>query len=157
MSYLETFRPRNVLALPLAKQGDWRLKRYAILADGKNFDQAVASSATAEAINRLPKAGDLSDEATNHGVGFQIIHFAEVAVVSPVFLWQWGSVLANIDQLRSPWENPTSFDDGKAEVIGCIWEMEIVCFEVQAWRDTILGLGENHGDRLEEYLSRQMA
>ena len=152
-SHLQKFRARKVLSLPLAKQNDWRLKRYAILAEGKNIDNDIASSATLEAIERLPKAGSLTDAITNHGVGFQIIHFAEVAVVSPVFFWQWGSVLAHIDQLRASWENPTSFGTGKAEVVGCIWEMEIICFEVQSWKSTVLGDGKVPSQRLQEYLT----
>ncbi len=155
MKHLQSFQSRAVMALPLAKEAGWQLKRYAILAHGRRFDDGIAASALLEAIARLPKAGRIEDETGNHGVGFQIIHFAEVAVVSPVFYWQWGSVLANIKQMRAPWEQPTAFGDGKAEFIGCVWEMEVVSFETGAWRDTLLGDAGTVAERLTRYSLQQ--
>mgnify|MGYP001803432165 FL=1 len=138
MTHLAPFRARPVRPLaPITRQG-WTLKRYAILADGRSYDDAVASAATDSALDRLPEAGPLEDASGNHGLGFQIIHFADTAVVSPVFYWQWGSVLAHIDQLRAPWSTPTAFETGKADVFGCVWEMDIVSFEVDTWRRTML-------------------
>lgn len=151
MKHLQPFQSRNVLALPLANDKGWQLKRYAILAKGRDFDNRIASSALLEAIARLPKAGKIGDENSNHGVGFQIIHFAEVAVVSPVFYWQWGSVLANVAQMRAPWEQPTVFGDGKNEVVGCVWEMDVVSFEIGAWKDTMLGNVGTPAERLSSY------
>ncbi|WP_299601899.1 hypothetical protein [uncultured Tateyamaria sp.] len=143
-----------MLSLDLEHSAGWQLKRYAILADDRAFSEEVAAAATATAFDRLPQAGTLVDADGNHGVGFQLIHFAETAVVSPVFYWQWGSVLAHIDQLRAPWDTPTHFDTGKTEVFGCVWEMDIVTFEVGAWTATILS---DHGapkDRLETYMKK---
>ncbi|GGX42377.1 hypothetical protein GCM10007385_07520 [Tateyamaria omphalii] len=130
------------------------MKRYAILADDRAFSDEIAAAATAAAFNRLPQASTLGDADSNHGVGFQLIHFAETAVVSPVFYWQWSSVLAHIDQLRAPWDDPTHFDTGKTEVFGCVWEMEIVAFETRAWTSTML---TDHGaphERLKAYLEK---
>lgn len=56
---------------------------------------------------------------TNHGVGFQIIHFAEVAVVAPTFYWHWGSVLSKIVQVPAPWDRPTEFSASVNDVVGC--------------------------------------
>lgn len=157
MNHFQPFFSRNVLILPTVERSGWRLKRYAVLSNGKEFDQKVISAALDSAIERLPKAGGLDDENGNHGVSFQIIHFAEVAVVSPVFYWQWGSVLANIQQMRAPWENSTKFDTGVKEVVGCIWEMQIVCFEIQAWTNTLLNnIGTPH-DKLADYLERHLS
>jgi len=155
MQHLQPFQSRTVLALPLATDNGWHLKRYAILANGRDFDDGIASSALVEAIARLPKAGKIDDEDSNHGVGFQIIHFAEIAVVSPVFYWQWGSVLANIEQMRAPWEQPTHFGDGKKEFVGCVWEMDVVSFEIGAWKDTLLGTAGTPTDKLARYLEQR--
>ena len=156
MNHFQPFCSRNVLSLPTAESNGWRLKRYAILANGKKFEQTIASAALDGAIERLPHAGGLGDENGNHGVSFQIIHFAEVAVVSPVFYWQWGSVLANIQQMRAPWKHPTKFDTGVKEVIGCIWEMQIVCFEMQAWTNTLLNDVGTPYEKLTDYLERHL-
>ena len=154
MQHLQPFQPRPVKPLSVARAGGWHLKRYAILADGREFDDQITSSALTEALVRLPKAGEISDEIGNHGIGFQIVHFAEVAVVSPVFYWQWGSVLANIEQMRASWDQPTVFGDGKKEVVGCIWEMGVVNFEVAAWQATMLGGAGSPVERLARYLDQ---
>ncbi len=156
MNHLMPFEWRTVLSLPTAERDGWRLKRYAILSDGRTFDENVQSAAFDAAIRRLPDAGALDDADRNHGAGFQIVHFAEVAVVSPVFYWQWGSVLANIDQMRAPWSAPTEFGPGINEVIGCVWEMEIVTFEVNAWKETMLGDDGGSESALKDYLARHL-
>lgn len=152
MDHFQAFQARPIRSLPLAGQRGWRLKRYAVLSEGRSVDDDVVSAATAEACLRLPPAGALEDESSNHGVGFQIIHFAQVAVVSPVFYWQWGSVLGSIDQMRAQWQAPCTFQDGVAEVVGCIWEMEIVAFEVAAWKSAMLTGQGRPEDRLDAYL-----
>ncbi|MHA3913436.1 hypothetical protein [Halovulum sp. GXIMD14793] len=152
LNSLQPFRPRPVLALSHIERNGWYLKRYAILADGKKFDEAIATAASEEALRRLPKAGSLNNEAGNQGVAFQIVHFAEVGVVSPVFYWQWGSVLAHLDQMRASWDTPTEFKDGVKEVVGCIWEMNIVQFEVGAWANQLLCGTKSTTDGLTAYL-----
>lgn len=155
MSHLKQFTPRKILALPTAETVGWQLKRYGILADQKSFEPQVASSALAAAIERLPIARDISVPDGNHGVGIQLIHFAEVAVVSPVFYWVWGSVLANTDQMRAQWESLNRFETGVKEVVGCIWEMQILCFETQAWKDTMLGGKGAPKENLTDYLRQK--
>ena len=116
------------------------------------MDDEVIAAATDEAIRRLPAPGSIADGDANHGIGFQIAHFAEVAVVSPVFYWQWGSVLAHIPQMRAPWDDPTRFTDGKSEVFGCLWEMQIVEFETNCWKETVLSGLDNPSDGIAAYL-----
>ena len=157
LNSLQPYQPRPVLTLPRTESGGWHLKRYAILADGRSFDEAVATAATEEALRRLPEAGSLHDETGNQGVSFQIVHFAEVAVVSPVFYWQWGSVLAHIDQMRASWDAPTHFGDGVKEVVGCIWEMNIVQFELEAWATQLLDGRKSTEDGLRAYLEQHAA
>ncbi|MEP3297059.1 MAG: hypothetical protein ABJO27_11400 [Pseudoruegeria sp.] len=152
MNKLQPYRARPILALPTIEARGWHLKRYAILADGRVFDEMVASAATEEALMRLPKAGALDDESGNQGVAFQIVHFAEVAVVSPVFYWQWGSVLAHLDQMRASWKTPTKFEDGIKGVVGCVWEMNIVQFEVSAWETQLLDGTKPTAEGLTAYL-----
>ena len=153
MEHLKPFEEREVLRLDSINEQSWQLKRYAILAEGRTFEAEVAAAATAEALQRLPKAGSLADAIGNHGIGFQIIHFAETAVVSPVFYWQWGSVLAQPFQIKAQWNRPTIFKDGVDEIVGCIWEMNIVRDEVKAWTDTMLGRSQNPLEQLSDYLN----
>jgi len=153
LNHLQPYQPREVISLPLAENAGWRLKRYAILAEGRKFDATIATAALDAAVQRLPAPGNIESPDGNHGVGFQIIHFAEVAVVPPVFYWIWGSVLANTPQIRARWNTPTQFEDGVDEVIGCIWELEIVTFEAAAWKETMLNGTHNPEQKLLQYLN----
>ncbi len=153
MDHLKQFIPRPLLPLSAVESAGWLLKRYAILAGGRTLDTDVVSAATQDALRRLPRPGPLEDSAGNHGVGFQIVHFAEVAIVSPVFYWQWGSVLARIGQRRAAWVDPMTFKDGVEEVVGCIWEMNIVLHETRAWQDAMLGPTGGNQETLQTYLN----
>jgi len=152
LDHLQPYSSRRVLVLPTAEVDGWQLKRYGILAKGKTFDPVSASSSLKAAIERLPAAGKLDDPSGNHGVGFQLIHFAEVAVVSPVFYWVWGSVLANTHQMRAQWGDSTKFETGVKEVVGCVWEIQILCFESQAWQETMLSGVDTPEENLSRYL-----
>ena len=156
VKHLQPYEFRQVLLLPTVELNGWQLKRYGILANDKQYDSDVVLSALHSAIERLPSAGTLDDPDGNHGVGFQIIHFAEIAIVSPVFYWIWGSVLANTDQMRAPWDASKAFETGVKEVVGCIWEMEVVCFETASWKNTMLrGIG-TPSENLARYISSSL-
>jgi len=154
MSHISPFRARKTVPLSDVVQNGWTLKRYAILSDGRVFNHAITDAAAAEALVRLPAPGALQDSTKNHGIGFQIVHFAQTAVVSPIFYWQWGSVLARVPQMRAAWQTPTKFGDGVPEVVGCIWEMDIISFEVNAWKNSILSDDKTSEDQLQNYLSQ---
>lgn len=156
MEHLQSFTPRKVLLLPSVEINGWQLKRYGILAKDRVFDSSTTIAALDAAIERLPKAGKLDDPSGNHGVGFQLIHFAEVAVVSPVFYWIWGSVIANTDQIKAQWENTNTFETGVKEVVGCVWELQILCFESQAWKETMLSGEGIPTENLSRYLERSL-
>ncbi|WP_299478267.1 hypothetical protein [uncultured Roseibium sp.] len=157
MEHLSRFQPRDIRSLPVLETDGWHLKQYAILSEGKSFDPAVAAAAGAEALKRLPPPGGLEDPIRAHGIGFQIVHFAQVAVVAPVFYWQWGSVLSKIDQMRAPLHTPTEFGNGAEEVIGCLWEMDIVSFETDTWKSTILSGEGTPAQRLAAYLKARIS
>ena len=158
MQHLEPYQHREIRQLNLADSDGWRLKRYAIVADDRTLDPLAVDAATQGAFERLPKARTLSDAQSNHGIGFQIFHFSEqIPLVSPVFYWKWGSVLFNAHQMRSYSDNPYKIVDGVRDIVGCIWEMELVNFEVQAWRDIVLREGADPDARVAQYLKANAA
>lgn len=153
MQHLERYRTRETRVLGLANGNGWRLKRYVIVAPDRRFDATAVEAATKAALVRLPPAGTLDDADSNHGIGVQIFHFAEqVPLTSHVFYWKWGSVLFNSHQMRSYSEEPYEIVDGVSDVVGCVWEMELVNFEVQAWRDIVLSGGANPVSSVAQYL-----
>ncbi|WP_157598841.1 hypothetical protein [Tateyamaria omphalii] len=54
--------------------------------------------------------------------------------------------------MRAAWEAPTSFGDGVAEVIGCVWEMNLIIHETQSWMRTLLSGHGTQDDRLVRYM-----
>lgn len=157
MDHLTQFTSRPVTALPAVASKGWHLKRYAILAPERTFENDVADAACRASLRRLPAPGAMEDGSANQGVAFQIVHFAQVAVVVPTFYWQWGSVLANMQQMRAPWNNPTEFEDGVENVVGCIWEMDIVAHEVNAWRQMVLNGKGSPDRRIADYMQHSYA
>jgi hypothetical protein len=157
VSHIQPFVPRRVLCFPTVELDGWQLKRYGILAQERTYDQKVVSSALDSAIERLPTPGKLDDPNGNHGIGFQIVHFAEIAVVSPVFYWMWGSVLANTHQMRAQWDNPREFETGVKEVVACVWEMQIISFESQLWTQTVLSDSGETDEKLSRYLESSLS
>ena len=156
MEHLQSYQSRTIVTLPIAQRNGWQLKRYGILSKDRKLDSQTVSLALDYALERLPVAGKLGDVDGNHGVGFQIVHFAEVAIVSPVFYWMWGSVLANVEQMRAHWSDTVKFETGVEEVVGCVWEMEVVCFEVNSWKNTMLVDRDTPSDRLTNYLKQYL-
>jgi len=156
MEHLQAFQSRTVINIPTAELDGWQIKRYGILAKAKTYNPDTVSAALEAAINRLPAAGNIDNANGNHGVGIQIVHFAEVAVVSPVFYWIWGSVLAHIDQMRAPWGSSAEFETGVSSVVGCVWEMEIVNYETQLWKETVLADIHTPSERLDYYLNSRL-
>ena len=73
-------------------------------------------------------------------------------MISPVFYWAWESVLAKLPQLRAEWSAPTVFGEGAEAAVGCVWEMQIVAHETQAWVDAMLG-GRSAAEGSTRYLA----
>ena len=155
MKHFQPFSSRRILQLPVGEVNGWKLKRYGIIAKDREYDSTVAKSALESIADRLPIAGRLEDAEGNHGVGFQIVHFAEVAVVSPVFYWIWGSVLANTNQMKAPWRDTNAFETGVKEVVGCVREMDIICFETKSWKEVMLA-GDDPDNSLTRYMECYM-
>ncbi|MEM7070204.1 MAG: hypothetical protein AAF403_00405 [Pseudomonadota bacterium] len=147
------YQPRSSMLLPSVKYNGWQIKRYAIFAKSREFDEKIIFAATRKAKTLLPIAGKIDEPDNNHGVGFQIIHFAETAIVSPVFYWMCESVLANTRQMRAQWNTPTEFDDVTNDIIGCVWELEIIEFEVKSWKHIMLCSNQPLAEKLEHYLN----
>lgn len=106
-----------------------------------NYDEGnyTGLDVTVESLPLEVSTGSVTDSGTRGrlqlGIGYILnekIQLNADVEHSPVFYWQWGSVLANLDQTRASWEEPTVFGDGIKEVVGCIWEMDVVSFE--NWR-----------------------
>jgi len=156
VKHFQPYQSRTTVSVPTAQRSGWHIKRYAVIANQRVFDPDVATSALDAAIEQLPDPGKLENPNGNHGVGFQIVHFAEVAIVSPVFYWEQGSVLANTHQMRAPWDDSKNFSTGLREVVGCVWEMQIVAFETQSWVEIMLGGDGTPRKNLSRYLDCRM-
>ncbi|EFL88201.1 hypothetical protein R2A130_2019 [Ahrensia sp. R2A130] len=62
-------------------------------------------------------------------------------------------VLGHIDQMRAQWREPTNFQTGVREVVGCIWEMDIISFEIKAWKERVLNKSGSIDDLVTDYLN----
>jgi hypothetical protein len=54
--------------------------------------------------------------------------------------------------MRAQWNSSCKFETGVKEVVGCVWEMQIVCYETDAWANTMLGKIGTVDEELIRYL-----
>ena len=55
--------------------------------------------------------------------------------------------------MRAQWKNSANFEAGVSEVVGCIWEMQVLCFEIQSWKETMLNGSGKPENNLQLYLN----
>jgi len=54
--------------------------------------------------------------------------------------------------MRAQWGETNYFETGVKEVVGCVWEMQIITFESELWTSTMLGNNRNIDENLATYL-----
>jgi len=131
----EGFRERTVRPIDLWAVGPFRLKVYEISYSGLPLSSQLRTAAKAVVEARIRE----SAEKTNHyGVGFVGVHEGKTG--SFVFVDWW----ANENELHhhvyvSPMAQPQALrHETPSGVSACVWDLQVQCFERQAWVDHVL-------------------
>ncbi|GAB7075589.1 hypothetical protein ACGILS_05660 [Streptomyces albidoflavus] len=146
-----TYVPRLVTALPPVEAGGRTLKAYAMFADP-------------ERNRELPEPGWLRRHAASvldeplqeedHPAGFLILHRGAQADYLLVSQWY------DADMLRHRVRGAVTGADGETvfaplaqrDLVACVWELEIIKFERDAWVNTVLAQGTLDQATLDAYL-----
>jgi hypothetical protein len=132
LSSVRPYAPRPVRSLGLWQADGWRMKVYAMAATPREPSTALLDAAKDHALTTLPRPAVAADR---YGVGYVGIHECDGTDYAFFGWWARGNELYH-HLLACPSGRPqelvslTRMDPGLA---GCVWELEVVKFERDAW------------------------
>ncbi|MFW6079011.1 MAG: isochorismatase [Gemmatimonadota bacterium] len=148
---MEGYRAREIRLLERWEPEGWRLKVYGIGADGRMPAAALVDSAKETATRVLDAAASATE---HHGLGFLGIHRGRGADVAFVDWWAAENELHHHLYVAEAGRPDTLRPRAPHELTACVWDLEVIAFERDAWVRSVLG----HPDspRWDEYLSRAL-
>jgi hypothetical protein len=129
--------------------GDWSLKWYEIQYDTSRPVDDLIHPAIVRAAEDVVAGfiGPMNEEGSHYGVGYVIVHEGKLENWILVNWWTAGIIGCEL-MARSRKTEPGSFEIYTGVGMACVFELEIVAFERDAWiRHALKG-----GGRLHEYL-----
>jgi prepilin-type processing-associated H-X9-DG protein len=146
LTLTDEFRPRPVRFLGLWELGDWRVKAYSLQAEHTRLLPGLVSAAQIRAAETLAQAtGD------GYGIGFVGIHSGRDANFVFVDWWARENELHH-HVFTSSKEDPTQLRPAVDGVVGCVWDLQVIWFERNAWVEKVLG--GRSGPDIEAYLKK---
>jgi hypothetical protein len=150
------FAPRPIVAHePLAHRG-WRVKRYAITLGDAPLDWDAFDGGVAMALATLPLP---AESPGRPGVGFVIAHRGRGADYVVLGWWSAENELPVHVVLReqAPGASWRAARQGESF---CVWDLQVVAFERDAWVATVLAADAMHQPlpaRVDAYLARRLS
>lgn len=142
---MEPFAPRPTTFHGVRRAGDWRLKTWSVVGDGAPVDWDTFAGGIALAERALPQPAVAEGRP---GVGFLIAHQGRTANYTVLAWWDRENelplrVFVDTDKRGDGWRT------NRADESVCVWDLEILWAERQAYVDTVLRAG---GGSVEAYL-----
>lgn len=131
----EIYHQRAVLDLGVWEAGTLVFKVYGLLAPGRAVDEEMTGTARQLLDEEvLPVVQDMGE---SNDLGFVIIHAGEAGLSISAHWWVQGSVLCQHIYRRN-YGDDKALDTSKRPVIACVWELELINAEHEAWRKTMM-------------------
>ncbi|MYD32458.1 MAG: hypothetical protein F4W98_01065 [Acidimicrobiales bacterium] len=131
------YRPRPIRHLSTQTVQGWHLKTYGINAMPQRSDDVLDPDVEAAAA-RVGHGLLEGLETSNTGrYGFLIIHQGGLANWLLVNRWA-EDILLRSELFRAGHDAPTDFQPETSDLIGCLWELEVVDFERRAWTEAVI-------------------
>jgi hypothetical protein len=130
---MRPFEPRPIWFLRERAERGWRIKTYAVRFGPEPFDEAWFEPGIAAAFATLPQPAVTEARA---GVGFCILHRGRGADYVVLAFWDRENELPLRVQVRLPGE--TSWRPARDTESVCVWDLQIIAFERDAYVATIL-------------------
>ncbi|MER5738142.1 MULTISPECIES: hypothetical protein [unclassified Streptomyces] len=146
-----TYSPRLVKALPPVHVNGRTLKAYAMFADPERAhdlpEPEWLEHHAATVLSGPPGGGD-------HPAGFLILHHGAEGTYLLVSQWYDADMLKHwVRGAVTDAEGNTTFAPlAERDLIACVWELEVVKYERDAWVNTVLARGNTGRDALDAYL-----
>ncbi|MEW4529571.1 isochorismatase [Maioricimonas sp. JC845] len=144
-----SYRPRAFRFLELWRPGDWAIKVYGIAYEGERPNAVLV-----DAAKRLARTQLIDAPAGHYSVGFLGVHAGKTGNFLFVSWWSDENEL-NHHVWTSSLESPERFECLTPRgIIACVWDLQLLCFERQAWIETAL---QPQQADLDAYLARRFA
>jgi hypothetical protein len=147
-----TYSPRLVKAFPPLEVGGRLLKVYGLFAEPERASTFAAPEwlrqQVASVLHESPQQGD-------HPVGFLILHYAMDGDYLLVGQWYDANMIKHWvrGSVVDP-EGSTTFTPlAQRDLVACVWELEVIKFERDAWVNTVLARGRLDQASLDAYLA----
>jgi hypothetical protein len=148
---IEPYNPRPIRFLELWEESGWRMKIYGISYNRDLPRRELIEAAKNAARDRLPQPAITQGR---YGAGFLGIHDGRGANFVFVDWWAEENELHHHVYI-SPSGQPQQLKyTAPADPQACVWDLRVLCFERQAWLDTVLA--NPSGVDLEAYLMRRL-
>ncbi|WP_123622746.1 isochorismatase [Halorubrum sp. CSM-61] len=145
----EPYQTRPIRFLDCLERDGWQIKRYGISTRGEYPPDDMVAAGSKRAVDRLPSPPVTENR---YGVAVLIVHEARDVNFVSLNWWVDENVLKNVVYLSQP-DTPTEFEDiSETDITACVWELEVLSFERDAWVETVLA--NETGPDIDAYLSR---
>ncbi|MED4585835.1 isochorismatase [Brevibacillus choshinensis] len=147
----ESYKQRPIRFLELWDHSGWTLKIYGITYQGEFPRSNIIERAKLLACECLPRPAITENR---YGVGFIGVHDGRGA--SFIFIDWWSDENELHHQVYvAPHDNPEEFTYvTPTGLIACVWDLRVLCFEREAWIQTVLA--NPNGPNVQEYLNLQL-
>ncbi len=136
-SLFDTYKPRKIEFEKLVHVGDWNVKVYSIT----NKEIFRSHDILKRAVSELHKWLSIpeSSELSTYKMGFLIVHEAREGVWILLNWWTGGEMIET-KVFFADYKNPKALVSSPYGVnsLLCVWELEIIVHERQAWIDHVL-------------------
>ncbi len=128
------YAPRPIRFLGICGVAGWQLKAYGI-AFGREYPAPDAVEAAKQlAATALPQPPTTEER---YGVGFLTVHQGKDACWALIDWWAYEDVLCH-KLYRAPLDHPTEFTQVTSGPTVCVWELNVLAYERNAWVETML-------------------
>lgn len=141
---MRAYRPRIIRYHDVQRHAGWRLKRFTISFDGSAVHWDDFAPGFDLALAALPRPAETPGRP---GVGFLIAHHGRTADVAVLGWWDNENELPLRVFVRPSGDGWRPA--GESESV-CVWDLEVIWAERQAYVDTLL----SEGGTVEAYLAR---
>ena len=147
------FKPRPIRFLELLDFNGWKVKTYSISFDSSDITEVITSTVKSNLCEWLLKSKDYNIPTYN--IATLIIHKWRGGHFAIISWWTDENMLQVLVYLATN-ENPTHFklysDKG---IVTCVWEMEVLWFERNAWIEEVLRK-EINSENINNYLQKTL-
>ncbi len=145
------YSPRQVIAFPAIQVKGRDLKVYGVFSSSERIAEFPDLSYLGDSVAELVSKCEGEDD---HGIGFVILHLAKDGDYLLLSQWRDANMLQHQVYQGAVVERRLSGMRSLAAsaIVACVWELEIMKFERDAWVRTVLSVGANDAATRKLYL-----